>query len=57
MSSISASSICIYIVGLVIGSLFGIFGGISFLLAIIFAVKYFKYSQNNSEADDTIVTA
>lgn len=57
MSSISASSICIYIVGLVIGSLFGVFGGISSLLAIIFAVKYFKYSQNNSEADDTIVTA
>lgn len=57
MSSISASSICIYIVGLVIGSLFGVFGGISSLLAIIFAVKYFKYSKNNSEADDTIVTA
>lgn len=55
MTLVNASMISIYVAGLIIGSLFGVFAGIISLVAIIFATKYFKYARNNNESDDTVV--
>lgn len=56
-SLVSASAVIIYVSGLIIGSLFGIFAGIVSLIAIIFAVKLFKYSRNNPESADSLSQA
>ena len=48
-SLVSASAVVVYVTGLIIGSLFGVFAGIVSLIAIVFAVKLFKYSRNNPE--------
>lgn len=45
----SAAMSVIYITGLIIGSLFGVFSGIVSLIAVVFAVKLFKYSRSNAE--------
>ena len=38
---VSASVVVVYVTGLIIGSLFGVFAGIASLIAIVFAVKLF----------------
>jgi predicted Co/Zn/Cd cation transporter (cation efflux family) len=48
----SAAMSVIYITGLIIGSLFGVFSGIVSLIAVVFAVKLFKYSRSNAEPSD-----
>ncbi len=49
MSNIDFSSICIYTVGVIVGSFCGVVAGLACLVALIFATKYFKYSRSNSE--------
>lgn len=49
---VSLSAVCIYVTGLIIGSLFGVVTGIVSLIAIVFAIKLFKYSRNNAEPAD-----
>ena len=46
---VSLSAVTIYVTGLIIGSLFGVFIGVITLVAIIFAIKLFKYNRQTSE--------
>lgn len=46
---VSLSAVTIYVTGLIIGSLFGVFTGIITLVAIVFAIKLFKYNRQTSE--------
>ena len=55
-SLVSASVVIIYVTGLIIGSLFGVFAGIVSLIAIIFAIKLFKYSRNPEPAEPLTTT-
>lgn len=48
-TNLSISSVTVYVTGLIIGSLFGVFSGIVSLVAIVFAVKLWKYNQKDSE--------
>ena len=54
---VSASVVTVYVTGLIIGSLFGVFAGIVSLIAIVFAVKLFKYSRNNPEPAEPLTSA
>lgn len=56
-SLVSASAVVVYVTGLIIGSLFGVFAGIVSLIAIVFAVKLFKYSRNNPEPAEPLTSA
>ncbi len=56
-SLVSASAVVVYVTGLIIGSLFGVVAGIVSLIAIVFAVKLFKYSRNNPEPAEPLTSA